>query len=191
MKKHPFGKFVLENTYFSLSFVSWFCCFGFVHLMCACRTGPCCAVILHCAGVFSIHFARIDMIVGPPGPSTPRHKKYSTDGPKESPKNSPRLGLTRLSLSSRAYPLVHYLFSWQAARNLFLARPTVTRVTSGVYIAMWCSDLIKVANILQQLFSYSQQIITQTQWFKVSLTPFECWSALYTCVYTYTECTKH
>lgn len=98
-------------TYLSLSFVSWFCCFGFVHLMCACRTGPCCAVILHCAGVFSIHFARIDMIVGPPGPSTPRHKKYSTDGPKESPKNSPRLGLTRLSLSSRAYPLVHYLFS--------------------------------------------------------------------------------
>uniref|UniRef100_A0A8C7TZT2 Potassium voltage-gated channel, KQT-like subfamily, member 2b n=1 Tax=Oncorhynchus mykiss TaxID=8022 RepID=A0A8C7TZT2_ONCMY len=35
--------------------------------------------------------SRIDMIVGPPGPSTPRHKKYSTDGPKESPKNSPRL----------------------------------------------------------------------------------------------------
>uniref|UniRef100_A0A8C7CGH6 Potassium voltage-gated channel subfamily Q member 2 n=1 Tax=Oncorhynchus kisutch TaxID=8019 RepID=A0A8C7CGH6_ONCKI len=35
--------------------------------------------------------SRIDMIVGPPGPSTPRHKKYSTDGPKESPKNSPRV----------------------------------------------------------------------------------------------------
>ncbi|XP_055767039.1 potassium voltage-gated channel subfamily KQT member 2-like isoform X8 [Salvelinus fontinalis] len=35
--------------------------------------------------------SRIDRIVGPPGPSTPRHKKYSTDGPKESPKNSPRV----------------------------------------------------------------------------------------------------
>uniref|UniRef100_A0AAZ3PJ83 Potassium voltage-gated channel subfamily KQT member 2-like n=1 Tax=Oncorhynchus tshawytscha TaxID=74940 RepID=A0AAZ3PJ83_ONCTS len=35
--------------------------------------------------------SRIDMIVGPPGPSTPRHKKYSTDGTKESPKNSPRV----------------------------------------------------------------------------------------------------
>ncbi|XP_074825613.1 potassium voltage-gated channel subfamily KQT member 2 isoform X5 [Natator depressus] len=39
--------------------------------------------------------SRIDMIVGPPPPSTPRHKKYSTKGPmlssKESPQYSPRV----------------------------------------------------------------------------------------------------
>ncbi|KFP74151.1 Potassium voltage-gated channel subfamily KQT member 2, partial [Acanthisitta chloris] len=39
---------------------------------------------------------RIDMIVGPPPPSTPRHKKYPTKGPmyssKESPQYSPRKG---------------------------------------------------------------------------------------------------
>ncbi|KFQ26389.1 Potassium voltage-gated channel subfamily KQT member 2, partial [Mesitornis unicolor] len=39
-------------------------------------------------------FASIDMIVGPPPPSTPRHKKYPTKGPmyssKESPQYSPR-----------------------------------------------------------------------------------------------------
>ncbi|XP_026650568.1 potassium voltage-gated channel subfamily KQT member 2 isoform X8 [Zonotrichia albicollis] len=39
--------------------------------------------------------ARIDMIVGPPPPSTPRHKKYPTKGPmyssKESPQYSPRV----------------------------------------------------------------------------------------------------
>ncbi|KAL2297027.1 hypothetical protein Nmel_015081 [Mimus melanotis] len=38
---------------------------------------------------------RIDMIVGPPPPSTPRHKKYPTKGPmyssKESPQYSPRV----------------------------------------------------------------------------------------------------
>ncbi|XP_019911465.1 potassium voltage-gated channel subfamily KQT member 2 isoform X6 [Esox lucius] len=35
--------------------------------------------------------SRIDMIVGPQGPSTPRHKKYPSDGPKDSPKYSPRV----------------------------------------------------------------------------------------------------
>lgn len=48
---------------------------------------------------FLIYFARIDMIVGPPPPSTPRHKKYPTKGPmyssKESPQYSPRLGFTK------------------------------------------------------------------------------------------------
>ncbi|TVK90433.1 Potassium voltage-gated channel subfamily KQT member 2 [Bagarius yarrelli] len=33
----------------------------------------------------------IDMILGPPGPTTPRHKKYSTKGTKESPQFSPRV----------------------------------------------------------------------------------------------------
>ncbi|KFQ58281.1 Potassium voltage-gated channel subfamily KQT member 2, partial [Pelecanus crispus] len=41
------------------------------------------------------HCFLIDMIVGPPPPSTPRHKKYPTKGPmyssKESPQYSPRL----------------------------------------------------------------------------------------------------
>uniref|UniRef100_G3TXG4 Potassium voltage-gated channel subfamily Q member 2 n=1 Tax=Loxodonta africana TaxID=9785 RepID=G3TXG4_LOXAF len=41
--------------------------------------------------------SRIDMIVGPPPPSTPRHKKYPTKGPtgppRESPQYSPRMGL--------------------------------------------------------------------------------------------------
>ncbi|XP_030888893.1 potassium voltage-gated channel subfamily KQT member 2 [Leptonychotes weddellii] len=40
--------------------------------------------------------SRIDMIVGPPPPSTPRHKKYPTKGPtappRESPQYSPRSG---------------------------------------------------------------------------------------------------
>ncbi|XP_062852710.1 potassium voltage-gated channel subfamily KQT member 2 isoform X2 [Trichomycterus rosablanca] len=35
--------------------------------------------------------SRIDMILGPSGPSTPRHKKYSTKGSKESPQFSPRV----------------------------------------------------------------------------------------------------
>lgn len=38
------------------------------------------------------------MILGPPGPTTPRHKKYSTKGTKESPQFSPRLGRTKLHL---------------------------------------------------------------------------------------------
>ncbi|KAK1796417.1 hypothetical protein P4O66_009469, partial [Electrophorus voltai] len=33
----------------------------------------------------------IDMILGPPGPSTPRHKRYSTKGAKDSPQFSPRV----------------------------------------------------------------------------------------------------
>uniref|UniRef100_A0A8C9THU2 Potassium voltage-gated channel subfamily Q member 2 n=1 Tax=Scleropages formosus TaxID=113540 RepID=A0A8C9THU2_SCLFO len=36
--------------------------------------------------------SRIDMIVGPPPLSTPRHKKYATKGTKESPQYSPRGG---------------------------------------------------------------------------------------------------
>ncbi|PKU34484.1 potassium voltage-gated channel subfamily kqt member hypothetical protein [Limosa lapponica baueri] len=47
----------------------------------------------------SIRAVWIDMIVGPPPPSTPRHKKYPTKGPmyssKESPQYSPRLGFTK------------------------------------------------------------------------------------------------
>ncbi|XP_076123605.1 potassium voltage-gated channel subfamily KQT member 2-like isoform X1 [Alosa pseudoharengus] len=35
--------------------------------------------------------SRIDMILGPPGPSTPRHKKYTTKGAKVSPQYSPRV----------------------------------------------------------------------------------------------------
>lgn len=63
-----------------------------------------CCFIMHFAGVFFlIYFARIDMIVGPPPPSTPRHKKYPTKGPmyssKESPQYSPRLGFTKMPLS--------------------------------------------------------------------------------------------
>lgn len=52
--------------------------------------------------LFSCLLARIDMIVGPPPPSTPRHKKYPTKGPtappRESPQYSPRSGRLRLSL---------------------------------------------------------------------------------------------
>uniref|UniRef100_A0ACB8F6D0 Potassium voltage-gated channel sub KQT member 2 n=1 Tax=Sphaerodactylus townsendi TaxID=933632 RepID=A0ACB8F6D0_9SAUR len=42
---------------------------------------------------FRREIPRIDMIVGPPPPSTPRHKKYPTKGipPKESPQYSPRV----------------------------------------------------------------------------------------------------
>lgn len=49
-----------------------------------------------CWCLFSCLLARIDMIVGPPPPSTPRHKKYPTKGPtappRESPQYSPRSG---------------------------------------------------------------------------------------------------
>lgn len=49
-----------------------------------------------CWCLFSRLLARIDMIVGPPPPSTPRHKKYPTKGPtappRESPQYSPRSG---------------------------------------------------------------------------------------------------
>lgn len=59
---------------------------------------------VHCAGVSFCLLARIDMIVGPPPPSTPRHKKYPTKGPtappRESPQYLPRSGCrpSRLSL---------------------------------------------------------------------------------------------
>lgn len=49
-----------------------------------------------CWCLFSRLLARIDMIVGPPPPSTPRHKKHPTKGPtappRESPQYSPRSG---------------------------------------------------------------------------------------------------
>lgn len=49
------------------------------------------------------------MILGPPGPTTPRHKKYSTKGTKESPQFSPRLGRTKLHLVL-ALDLYFFLF---------------------------------------------------------------------------------
>ncbi|KAH0619251.1 hypothetical protein JD844_019126 [Phrynosoma platyrhinos] len=53
---------------------------------------------------FSFIFARIDMIVGPPPPSTPRHKKYATKG--SSPQYSPRLGFAKMPLSSETFHLL-------------------------------------------------------------------------------------
>ncbi|KFV72899.1 Potassium voltage-gated channel subfamily KQT member 2, partial [Struthio camelus australis] len=51
---------------------------------------------------------QIDMIVGPPPPSTPRHKKYPTKGPmyssKESPQYSPRIAPARLKGSEGELP---------------------------------------------------------------------------------------
>lgn len=61
------------------------------------------ASLLCCSDLFVgvsllVPSARIDMIVGPPPPSTPRHKKYPTKGPtappRESPQYSPRFGLS-------------------------------------------------------------------------------------------------
>ncbi|KAF5914112.1 hypothetical protein HPG69_012474, partial [Diceros bicornis minor] len=43
-----------------------------------------------CWCLFSCLLARIDMIVGPPPPSTPRHKKYPTKGPTAPPRESPQ-----------------------------------------------------------------------------------------------------
>lgn len=64
-----------------------------------------------CWCLFSCLPARIDMIVGPPPPSTPRHKKYPTKGPtalpRESPQYSPRSGcppLPALSLWNDQLP---------------------------------------------------------------------------------------
>lgn len=55
-----------------------------------------------------VYAARIDMIVGPPPPSTPRHKKYPTKGPtapsRESPQYSPRLGCTASSRPACEWP---------------------------------------------------------------------------------------
>lgn len=68
--------------------------------------GPSCrqlwAAVVRCVCwcLFLVYSARIDMIVGPPPPSTPRHKKYPSKGPsappRESPRFSPRSGLRRL-----------------------------------------------------------------------------------------------
>lgn len=86
----------------SLPVVLFFSC-SFLRLFSDQLFSTCC-FIMHFAGVFFlIYFARIDMIVGPPPPSTPRHKKYPTKGPmyssKESPQYSPRLGFTKMPLS--------------------------------------------------------------------------------------------
>lgn len=70
--------------------VGWphFCAFPATPSPGASRTFRCC--------LFLVYAARIDMIVGPPPPSTPRHKKYPTKGPtappRESPQYSPRSG---------------------------------------------------------------------------------------------------
>lgn len=70
----------------------------------------------HCAGVFSIYLARIDIIVGPPAPSTPSHKKYATKGPKDSTLSPHRLGLTRLHLSCQ---IVSFFLLVRSDTNLF------------------------------------------------------------------------
>ncbi|CAO2577275.1 Potassium voltage-gated channel subfamily KQT member 2 [Lemmus lemmus] len=74
--------------------------------------------------------SRIDMIVGPPPPSTPRHKKYPTKGPtapsRESPQYSPRLGCTASSqpsvngqpLCSRPHDGSSLHFSFHRARDI-------------------------------------------------------------------------
>lgn len=90
------------SLFLSLPVVLFVSCF-FLRLF-SDRLFSACCFIMHFAGVFSlIYFARIDMIVGPPPPSTPRHKKYPTKGPmyssKESPQYSPRLGFTKMPLS--------------------------------------------------------------------------------------------
>lgn len=88
-----------------------------------------CCFIMHFAGVFSlIYFARIDMIVGPPPPSTPRHKKYPTKGPmyssKESPQYSPRLGFTKMPLSLE--------FFWIFFFHLLYVKPLSCQLYDGV-----------------------------------------------------------
>lgn len=72
---------------------------------CACPASHLGLFMMCFAGVsLLVYAARIDMIVGPPPPSTPRHKKYPTKGPtapsRESPQYSPRLGCTASSQPS-------------------------------------------------------------------------------------------
>ena len=57
--------------------------------------------------------ARIDLIVGPPPPSTPRHKK-STDGPRLGPETAPRSTNPSLHLVFLYLPLV-----WIWTRSMF------------------------------------------------------------------------
>lgn len=67
------------------------------------------------------------MILGPPGPTTPRHKKYSTKGTKESPQFSPRLGRTKLHLvlALELYFLISLLIVLSGKKNnLFLFHTT-------------------------------------------------------------------
>ena len=91
------GKQTKFGIYFHL-FDLVFCCPGFVSCD-VCGSDHCC-VIVHCAGVSSVYFARIDMIVGgTTAPSTPRHKRYLSTV-KDSPRPAPRPGLDSLHLSS-------------------------------------------------------------------------------------------
>lgn len=76
-----------------------------VPCFCACPASHLGLFMMCFAGVsLLVYAARIDMIVGPPPPSTPRHKKYPTKGPtapsRESPQYSPRLGCTASSQPS-------------------------------------------------------------------------------------------
>lgn len=92
---------------FCLSVVS-FCDFSLTNF--SLRVASLCILLV---SFFLIYFARIDMIVGPPPPSTPRHKKYPTKGPmyssKESPQYSPRLGFTKMPLSLEFFFFFHLL----------------------------------------------------------------------------------
>lgn len=131
-------------------FVGVWCLGLFVSpVSCWCAHGPgvCfgpCHVLLHCAILYSICFARLDMILGPPGPSTPRQKKYSSKGTKESPQFSTRLGRPRLHLPGLRY-IELYLDSlslwmcWDKYRQLVLFQTTwlVERQGSGSVTTNW------------------------------------------------------
>ncbi|KFQ35775.1 Potassium voltage-gated channel subfamily KQT member 2, partial [Merops nubicus] len=92
---------------------------------------------------------QIDMIVGPPPPSTPRHKKYPTKGPmyssKESPQYSPRLGFTKTLLSLDFFhllnvkPLSYQLYDgiYHFSRDNF----SYQRATQKDLLLRVCSDL--------------------------------------------------
>lgn len=79
---------------------------------CFCKFPAAPFMLLHdafCWCLFSRLLARIDMIVGPPPPSTPRHKKYPTKGPtappRESPQYSPRSGCQPSPALSLEWPV--------------------------------------------------------------------------------------
>lgn len=81
------------------------------------------------------------MILGPPGPTTPRHKKYSTKGTKESPQFSPRLGRTKLHLVL-ALELYFNFFAdcaeWKEKQPVFVSH----YMTNNMYnIASWDAQL--------------------------------------------------
>ena len=75
--------------------------------------------------------ARIDLIVGPPAPSTPRHKK-STDGPRLGPETAPR---SAPSLPPSCLPLSAFSRNLTAAtrRTLFwLTLKPLLNLSSGL-----------------------------------------------------------